>query len=72
MAQLVAQSSGAAFKVGINWIRRFFTRHPEIYTKVGVKIEALRVRNVTCESFNVWFVLVKEVIQRRNIDQADI
>jgi hypothetical protein len=72
MAQLIAQSSGAVLRVGINWIRRFFTRHPEVYIKVGVKIEALRVRNVTRESLNVWFTLVEEVIQRRNIDQADI
>jgi hypothetical protein len=72
MAQLIAQSSGAAPRVGINWIRRFFTRHPEVHTKVGVKIKALRVRNVTRESLNAWFTLVEEVIQRRNIDQADI
>ena len=72
MAQLVAQSSGAAPKVGINWIRRFLTRYPEIHIKVGVKIKALRIRNVTRESLYAWFTLVEEVIQRRNIDQADI
>jgi hypothetical protein len=62
MAQLVTQSSGAAPKVDINWIRRFFTRYSEIYIKVGVKIKALRVRNVTRESLNAWFALIKEII----------
>jgi len=40
IAALVRKDSGGPDSVGINWVHRFLKRHPEIHTKVGVKIDA--------------------------------
>jgi hypothetical protein len=38
MAALVSKDFGGLDRVGINWVHRFLKRHPEIHTKVGVKV----------------------------------
>jgi hypothetical protein len=43
MASLISRVSGGPQSLGQNWVQRFLKRHPEIHTKVGVKIESLRI-----------------------------
>jgi hypothetical protein len=72
MAMLMSRLSGGPTQLGVNWVSRLFNRHPEIKSKVGVKIEALRVRNTNPESLQVWFDLVHDVIARRKIKTTNM
>src|SRR5277367_2297433 len=61
MAALVSKDSGGPDRVGNNWVDRFLKRHPEIHTKIGVKIDAQRLRNTTPEALKAWFEKFKKV-----------
>ena len=71
MATLVSKDSGGLDRVGINWVHRFLKRHPEIHTKLGVKIDAQRLRNTTPETLEAWFEKFKEVKTKHQVEDAD-
>jgi len=55
--------------IGQNWIPRFIQRHPEIRSKVGRKIHALRLQTATPESLTTWFKHLNAVRERYNISR---
>jgi hypothetical protein len=59
--ELICQASGTSTKVGINWVPRFLHRHPELKSKVGRKIESLRIQNTTPEALAEWFEVFRRV-----------
>jgi len=70
MAALVSKDSGDPDRVGNNWVHRFLKRHPEIHTKLGVKIDAQRLRNTTPEALEAWFEKF-EVKTEHQVEDAD-
>ena len=40
MVVRISSHTGGLERVGINWVYRFLQRHPELRTKIGVKIDA--------------------------------
>ena len=58
---LISGISGGPTAVGINWVPRFLQRHQDIKTKVGRKIESLRIKNTTPEALQDWFDLFRSV-----------
>jgi len=50
MAALVSKDSGGPDSVVINRVYRILKRHPEIHTKVGIKIDDQKLRNTTPEA----------------------
>jgi hypothetical protein len=49
----------------------FLHRHPEIHTKVGVRIDALRLQNTTPEALEAWFAGLKQLQTNHQVDTAD-
>jgi hypothetical protein len=72
MAVLVSKISGGPVTIGINWVSRFLHRHPEIHTKVGIKIDAQRLQNATPAVLETWFAKLKGIQTDRQVDPADI
>ena len=52
---LLSTSIGGPSTLGIDWIPRFLRRHPDLKTKVGKRIDALRVDNVNEKDLRQWF-----------------
>jgi hypothetical protein len=59
--ELICQASGTSTKVGINWVPRFLHRHLELKSKVGRKIESLRIQNTSLETLADWFELFRRI-----------
>jgi hypothetical protein len=72
MAVHISTVSGGPDTLGNNWVPRFLHRHPEIHTKVGVKIDALRLQNTTPEALEAWFAGLKQLQTDHQVDTADI
>ena len=72
MACQISTFNGGPTKVGKNWISRFLHRNPSIRSKIGRKIDALRVRNTNPESLRVWYDMVGKLFQRYRFDVQDI
>jgi hypothetical protein len=72
MAELVSELSGGPDIVGVNWVARFIHRHPQIRTKVGVKIDHKRVDNTTPEAIEAWFDYFQRVQTYYQVDPANI
>jgi hypothetical protein len=72
MALLISKISGGPEIIGHNWVSRFLRRHPEIHTKVGVKIDTLRVQNTTTEALQAWFGLFESVQTTFQVDIANV
>ena len=72
MAGLVSEDSGGPQSVGINWVYRFLRRWPEIHTKMGVKIDAQRLRNTNPDALEAWFELFREIQTAHQVHPADI
>jgi hypothetical protein len=71
MAALVSKDSGGPDRVGNNWVDRFLKRHPEIHTKLGVKIDAQRLRNTTPEAPEARFEKFKKVKTENQVEDAE-
>ena len=66
-AGLVSQASGGPPSVGVNWISGFLNRHPDVRSKVGQKMEYLRIENTSPEALQIFFDLFLAVVQRHSI-----
>lgn len=72
MAVLVSKVSGGAVTLGNNWVPRFLHRHPEIHTKVGIKIDALRLQNTIPKVLEAWFTKPREFQAEKQVDTTNI
>jgi hypothetical protein len=54
MVALVSKDSSGPDRIGNNWVDRSLKRHPEVHTKIGVKIDAQRLRNITPEALETF------------------
>lgn len=71
MAALISKESGGPESVGVNWVSRFIKRHPEIHTKLGVKIDAQRLKNTTPEALEAWFERFRGIKAAHQVEDAD-
>ena len=69
---LLASSSGASTQGGYSWISRFLRRRLEVISKIGKKIDTLRVKNTNPEVLQPWFERLRTVIQRINVTPANM
>lgn len=67
LATIISTNSGGPEKIGHNWISRFIQRHPEIHSKVGKKIHALRLDTTTPEAITTWFTQFNTVRERYKV-----
>ena len=67
MAVQIMRFSGKSHTIGKNWATRFLQRHPEIHTKIGKKIDALRLNGTTPEILREWFSLLQDVLTKYKI-----
>lgn len=72
MAQYISISSGGPKSVGLKWIYRFLKRHAAIGTKIGRRMDALRIQNTNPEDLRAWYDLVKQNIVDFRVDPANI
>ena len=72
MAVLISTVSGGPDTLGNNWVPRFLHRHPEIHTKVGVRINALRLQNTTPKALEAWSARLKRLQTDHQVDTANI
>jgi len=66
-----SKNSGGPDSVGINWVHKLLKRHPEIHTKLRVKIDAQRLRNTILEALEAWFEKFREVQTEHQVENAD-
>jgi hypothetical protein len=71
MANLLLAARGAK-PVGINWTSRFITRHPELKTRQLRRYDYKRALCEDPEAIGAWFLLVRNIIAKYGIDDADI
>jgi helix-turn-helix, Psq domain len=69
---LLSTSSGDTSSIGVCWVRRFIKRHPELRSKIGRKIDHLRVKNSNPEVLAPWFDRLKNVLARLRVNPRDI
>jgi hypothetical protein len=72
MAVQILRFSGKSHAIGKNWVTRFLQRHPEIHTKIGKKIDALRLNGTTPEILCAWFSLFEGVLTQFKIKPEHI
>ena len=72
MAAQISKNSGGRTEVGNDWTKRFMRRHPEVYTKIGQKIDALRVQNTLPDILSAWFSRVKRVLTEYKVDPENV
>jgi hypothetical protein len=60
MALQISIHSGGPNTIGINWISRFLHRQPAICTKIGRKMDALRIQNTNPEDLQARYSLVQQ------------
>jgi hypothetical protein len=61
LAGLLSKQTGGPPRVGLCWVSRYIQRHPDIKSKVGKKIDVLRVQNTTPAALTKWFNQFKVV-----------
>ena len=69
---LLVTSSGSNQKCGHNWISRFLQRRPEVKSKIGKKIDTLRVKNTSPEVLSPWFDRLYAIIQQLSVTPANM
>jgi hypothetical protein len=69
---LICKAAGSSPTIGINWVPRFLQRHPDIKSKVGRKIESLRIKNTTPDALQDWFELFRSIQDRYKVKPANI
>ena len=56
----------------LDWLRRFFTRNPEVRTKIGTGIDALRARNASAVDLNAWLTLFQTTLTGNRIAVKEV
>ena len=69
---LLVTSSGSDKKCGHNWVARFLQRRPEVKSKIGKKIDTLRVKNTSPEVLSPWFDRLYAIIQKLGVTPANM
>jgi Tc5 transposase DNA-binding domain len=72
MASQISRFLGGSNTVGSKWLPRFFTRHPEIHSKLGKSIDALRIEHTNPIDLNAWFTLFRRVLTEYKVAAEDI
>lgn len=72
MASRISQESGASGRIGHHWLQRFLTRQPAIRSKLGRKIEVLRIENTKADSLRTFFELFRRVRKEYKVADEDI
>jgi hypothetical protein len=54
-ASLLSSSTGGPPTVGIHWVKRFLHRHPDLRSKIGKKVDALRSDRATIKQPKPWY-----------------
>ena len=57
---------------GHNWVGRFLTRRPDLRSKIGKKIDALRIKNTNPELLQTWFESLQSLIRRIRVHPSNI
>lgn len=60
MGSFISVESGGSGRVGEHWIYSFFTRHPEVKTKVGKKLDHERVEASNVTKIRSWFRMLRD------------
>ena len=71
MATLVSKISGGPDFLGRDWVSRFLNRHQNLKTKLGVKIDTLRIKGTSLEVLSAWFEHYRRVCSEYQIPQAN-
>lgn len=58
--------------LGINWIQRFKSRHPEVRTTTTRRIDAARFNGANVENMTAWFNEVRELRELNNYEPQNI
>ena len=57
---------------GYNWVGRFLTRRPDLRSKIGKKIDALRIKNTNPELLQTWFESLQSLMRRIRVHPSNI
>lgn len=68
--QLLTKRNGG--RVGKNWTSNFVRRQPELSTRFNRKIDYQRVKCEDPDTYNAWFQLVRNTIDKYGINEEDI
>jgi hypothetical protein len=71
MAWFLNKHRANAERVGVDWIRRFKSRNPQVKTMMGGKVEAARINGVTTDLINTYFAKYQAITARYSITQAN-
>ena len=71
-AAKISGYSGQGSYIGKNWLTRFMTRHPDVRTKIGRKIDYQRVENTQPEILKPWFDAFEALVDQYQVDSANI
>jgi DDE superfamily endonuclease len=69
---LLIKSSGGDSACGHNWVGRFLQRRSDIRSKVGKKIDHLRVKNTNPDLLKPWFESLHAVFERSGITPSNM
>ena len=69
---ILSTSAGGPSRIDSEWIRRFLSRHPDLKTKIGKKLDVLRTENVTSASLTTWFNTLHGHMKRLRIEPANL
>ena len=69
---IVLQVSSGPEKIGRNWVSRFVQRHPDIKSKIGKKMDYLRLKYTTVEALSAQFDLFLSVRQKYKVKTENI
>jgi hypothetical protein len=72
MVTFLVRFTNQAQHVGKNWVDRFLTRHPEVCSKVGTKLDIARYEGTQLDVISTWFQRLKGVVDRLKIHPSDI
>jgi DDE superfamily endonuclease/Tc5 transposase DNA-binding domain len=70
MALRISKESGGPDFIGHNWTKRFITRHPAIFTKIGKSMDSLRLKGTEKERLLAWFREYDDAI--KDVNPLDI
>ena len=68
---LLNRSSGGT-DCGHNWVGRFLARRPDLRSKIGKKIDTLRIQNTNPELLKLWFESLCSLMQRISVHHSNI
>lgn len=71
MAGVICGNAGLIGEVGHHWLSRFLARHPEVQSKLGVRIDRTRCQAVTFEKVEEWFQWLGEVLLAKRIKREN-